>query len=36
VEVKTGNEIQVTLTADNVFDLGSAFDSAVPEAGPKK
>ena len=27
VEVKTGKEISVTLTRDNVFDLGSVFDS---------
>jgi len=34
VEVKTGKEILVTLTEDNVFDLGSAFDSALRESGP--
>jgi len=36
VEVKTGKEIRVTLTADNVFDLGSVFDSALREPGPTK
>ena len=32
VEVKYGEEIQVTLTDKNVFDLGSAFDSTLQEA----
>ncbi len=34
VEVKTGKEIRVTLTKDNVFDLGSVFDSGLRESGP--
>ena len=33
VEVKTGKEIQATLTEENVFDLGAAFDSGLQEAG---
>ena len=36
VEVKTGKEISVTLTEDNVFDLGSVFDSALRESDPTK
>lgn len=34
VEVKTGKEINVTLTEDNVFDLGSVIDSTQRESGP--
>jgi hypothetical protein len=36
VEVTTGKEINVTLTEDNSFDLGSAFDSAVRESESKE
>jgi beta-lactamase regulating signal transducer with metallopeptidase domain len=36
VEVKTGETIKVTLTGDNVFDLGSAFDGALRESEAKK
>ena len=36
VAVKTGKEINVTLTRDNVFDLGSVFDGALRESGPKE
>ncbi len=32
VEVKYGEEIQVTLTDKNVFDLGSAFDGTLQKA----
>jgi beta-lactamase regulating signal transducer with metallopeptidase domain len=36
VEVKTGEMIKVTLAEDNVFDLGSVFDSALGETESKK
>jgi len=36
VEVKTGEEIKVRLAENNVFDLGSVFDSALREAGPTR
>jgi hypothetical protein len=36
VEVKTGKDIKLTLTTDNAFDLGSAFDSALRESQLKK
>jgi hypothetical protein len=36
VEVKTGQEIKVTLNKDNVYDLGSAFDDALRESESKK
>jgi hypothetical protein len=37
VEVKTGKElVKVTLTADNAFDLGAAFDSALGKSESKK
>jgi len=34
VEVKTGEQVDVTLTEDNVFDLVSVIDSALRESGP--
>lgn len=36
VGVKTGKEISVTLTEDNVFDLGSVLDGALRDSGPTK
>jgi hypothetical protein len=36
VEVKTGEAVKVTLTEENVFDLRSAFDSALKESDSKK
>jgi beta-lactamase regulating signal transducer with metallopeptidase domain len=36
VEVKAGEPIKVSLSEDNMFDLGSAFDGALREPGPPK
>lgn len=36
VELKTGGEINVTLSESNMFDLSAAFDSAMRESSPAK
>jgi hypothetical protein len=36
VEVRTGEAIRVTVTKDNVFGLGTVFDSALYDSESKK